>query len=393
MVKRLGADMASWRWTWENPAWPGFTWDVARLASALADARRVQGELAGAASLLDATLQTQAGADLLLQDALGTSQIEGENPNPDGVRSSIARRLGLPHAGLPAPERATEGLVDVLLDATQRYQAPLTLERLCAWQAGLFPEGRPLFRSIRIGQLRGDEPMRVVSGPIEHEKVHYEAVPRERLETDMARFLDWFGGPPPGLDGLLRAGVAHLWFELIHPFEDGNGRVGRALMDMALAQDEQRSLRLFSLSAQFMRNRSHYYVLLEQAGRGEMDITEWLLWFLQQVHAACASAKLTLAAVLAKTRFWMHYASSSLNERQRKALNRLLDAGPGGFEGGLSTRKYVGLAKVSRATAFRELAQMVELGCIVPNASKGRSVAYDIDWSRWSSVGGVGHRD
>ncbi|MBB4730532.1 Fic family protein [Xanthomonas arboricola] len=379
--------MASHRWIWEHPDWPGFTWDMARLASTMAAARRAQGELAGAARLLDAQLQTRAGADLLLQDALGTSHIEGEHPNPDGVRSSIARHLGLPHAGLPVPERATEGLVEVLLDATRRYRAPLTLERLCAWQAALFPEGRPLLRPVRAGQLRGEEPMRVVSGPIEHEKVHYEAVPRRRLEAELDRFLAWFAQPPSDLDGLLRAGLAHLWFELIHPFEDGNGRVGRALMDMALAQDERRSLRLFSLSAQFMRDRSHYYVLLEQAGRAELEVTDWLLWFLEQVQVACVSAQSTLAAVLAKARFWMHYGASALNERQRKVLNRLLDAGPDGFEGGMSTRKYVGLTKVSRATAFRELAQMVELGCIAPTATKGRSAAYEIDWVRWVSTG------
>ncbi|KLD77571.1 Fic family protein [Xanthomonas hyacinthi] len=376
--------MASRRWIWESPDWPGFTWDLARLAPALAAARRSQGELAGAARLLDAPLQTRAGADLLLQDALGTSQIEGEHPNPDGVRSSIARRLGLPHAGLPAPERTTEGLVDMLFDATQRYREPLTLERLCAWQASLFPEDRPLLRRIRTGQLRGDEPMRVVSGPLEHEKVHYEAVPRPQLEAEMERFLAWFAQPPSDLDGLLRAGIAHVWFELIHPFEDGNGRVGRALMDMALAQDEQRSLRLFSLSAQFLRERGDYYALLERVGKSGLDVTDWLLWFLQQVQAASVAAQATSASVLAKARFWMHQATTSLNERQRKVLNRLLDAGPDGFEGGMTTRKYVGLAKVSRATAFRELAHMVEQGCLVPTASKGRSAAYEIDWSRWT---------
>ncbi len=378
--------MASRRWVWQHLHWPRFTWDAARLAPALGAARRAQGQLAGAIRLLDASSQTRTGADLLLQDALGTSQIEGEHPNPDGVRSSIARRLGLPHAGLPMPERTTEGLIEVLLDATQRYQAPLTLERLCAWQAALFPEGRPLLRPIRAGQLRGDAPMRVVSGPIEHERVHYVAVPRERLEAELERFLAWFAAPPSDLDGLLRAGLAHLWFELIHPFEDGNGRVGRALMDMALAQDEKRSLRLFSLSAQLMRERSEYYALLERAGKAELDVTDWLLWFLQQIHVACVSAQSTMTSALAKTRFWMHFGASSLNERQRKALNRLLDAGPDGFEGGMTTRKYVGLAKVSRATAFRELSQLVELGCIVPTAARGRSVAYEIDWNRWTST-------
>lgn len=312
---------------------------------------------------------------------MNTSFIEGEHPDSAGVRSSIARRLGLPFAGLPAPDRAVDGLVEVLLDATARYDQPLTLDRLCAWQAALFPAGRPLLQKIRVGTLRGDEPMRIVSGPVGRERVHYEAVPRERLDSELAALLEWFSATPADVDGLLRAGIAHLWFELLHPFEDGNGRVGRALMDMALAQDEGRGQRLYSLSTQFMSDRNRYYELLESAGYGNLEITEWLAWFLRQIESACASAQGTLTSVLAKARFWMRHSEARLSDRQRKVLNRLLDAGPDGFEGGMTTRKYVSLAGVSRATAFRELRQLQDLGCLIPNAKNGRSAGYEIPWA------------
>lgn len=381
MKKRLTPPNAPLQWVWQDPQWPAFVWDAEALSPALGAARRAQGELVGAARLLDADHQTRTEADLLLQDALNTSLIEGERPNPEGLRSSIARRLGLPFAGLPGPDKGTDGLVEVLLDATSRYAEPLILERLCAWQGALFPDGRSLLHRIRTGELRGEQPMQIVSGPVGRERIHYEAVPRDRLTMEMKRFLEWFGKPQPELDGLLRAGIAHLWFELIHPFEDGNGRVGRALMDMALAQDEGKGVRLYSMSAQFMKDRSHYYALLEQAGRGGLDVTEWLLWFVRQIQIACTSAQAALSIVLAKARFWLRYAEAPLNDRQRKALNRLLDAGPGRFEGGMTTRKYVSLGNVSRATAFRELSQLVELGCIVPNDKGGRSVGYDIPWA------------
>lgn len=367
-------------WIWANPAWPAFVWDEAALSSQLASTRRLQGELIGAAGTLDVDSQTRAAADLLLQDALNTCFIEGEHPDPAGVRSSIARRLGLVFAGLPTPDRAVDGLVEVLLDATSRYNQPLTLDRLCAWQSALFPDGRSLLHKIRVGTLRGDEPMRIVSGPIGRERVHYEAVPCARLVSEMTSLLAWFSATPPDVDGLLRAGIAHLWFELIHPFEDGNGRVGRALMDMALAQDEGRGQRLYSLSAQFMSDRSRYYELLEAAGRGSLDITEWLAWFLQQIESACVAAQRTLANMLAKARFWMRHSEAPLSERQRKILNRLLDAGFG-FDGGMTTRKYVNLTGVRRATAFRELSQLQSLGCVVANDKGGRSSGYEIPWA------------
>jgi Fic family protein len=310
-------------------------------------------------------------------EGLTTSAIEGEKLNPDSLRSSIARRLGLPTAGLPRPSPAVEGLVEVLLDATQRYQQPLTLERLSGWQAALFPTGRSGLLEIRVGTLRGRAPMQIVSGPIGRERVHYEAPPRARLGREMRSFLKWFNVPPAGLDGLLRAGLAHAWFEVLHPFEDGNGRVGRALLDMALARDENRSVRLYSMSARFMDQRDAYYAALERTSSGDLDITPWLLWFLEQVEAAVRSSETLVAAVVQKARFWMQHAQSEINERQLKALNRMLDAEPGGFVGGMTNKKYATLTKASPATAQRDLASLVDKGCLVL-VGTGRGARYEL---------------
>lgn len=337
----------------------------------------------GYARMLDASGGRQAEADLLLQDALQTSAIEGERLSPEGLRSSIARRLGLPEAGLPAASAREEGLIEVLLDATQHHRQPLTLDRLSRWQAALFPTAQSGLRPIRVGQLRGMTPMRVVSGPAHRERVHFEAPPGPRLGRELARFLRWFSSPPAGLDGAVRAGVAHLWFVTLHPFEDGNGRLARAITDLAIAQDEGRRERLFSLSAQIVRVRNDYYRVLERTQRDGLDVTEWLDWFLRQVAAACTLAEGTVAATLAKARFWLRFAEAPLNARQRKALNRLLDAGPAGFEGGLSTRKYASLTSVGRVTAYKELTDLVELGCLVPQAKRGRSTAYDVPWKEF----------
>jgi Fic family protein len=315
-----------------------------------------------------------------VEDGLTTSAIEGERLDVDAVRSSVARRLGLPTAGLPAPPRAVDGLIDVLLDATRQHDAPLTAERLFGWQAALFPTGYSGLHAIRVGALRGNEPMQVVSGGIGKEKVHFIAPPRKGLEAEVDRFLAWFNASPAGIDGLVRAGLAHLWFVTLHPFEDGNGRLARAITDMALSQDEHQPMRLFSLSAQIQREREGYYDILERTQRGGLDVTEWLVWYLTQVEAAATAAGQTVANTLAKARFWLGHQTTALNERQRKVLNRLLDAGPSGFEGGISTRKYMGLSKTSRATAYRELADLVEKGCLRRTGKGGRSSGYEIVW-------------
>lgn len=367
----------SQRWIWQHPRWPAFVWDAAVLSTTLSRARRVQGELAGVARLLDSKLDLSAQLEILTLEGLTTSAIEGEKLNPASLRSFIARRLGLPTGGLPRPSRAVEGLVEMLLDATQHYRQPLTLERLSAWQAALFPTGRSGLLEIRVGALRGKAPTQIVSGPIGRERVHYEAPPRNRVGREMRSFLKWFNGPPPGLDSLIRAGLAHVWFEVLHPFEDGNGRVGRALLDMALAQDENRSVRLYSMSARFMDQRDAYYAALERTSSGDLDITPWLLWFLEQVEAAVRSSEILVSAAVQKARFWMQHTQSELNERQLKALNRMLDAEPSGFVGGMTNKKYVALTKASPATAQRDLASLVDKGCLVL-VGTGRGARYEL---------------
>lgn len=365
------------QWIWQHPGWPELVWDAAALAKPLARARRAQGELAGLARLLDAKLDLTAQLEILTLEGLTTSAIEGERLDPGALRSSIARHLGLPSAGLPRPSRSVEGLVEVLLDATQRHDRQLTLKRLSSWQAALFPTGRSGLREIRVGKLRGKAPMRIVSGPDGRERVHYEAPPHDRLSREMRAFLGWFNGPSATLDGLLRAGLSHAWFEAVHPFEDGNGRVGRALLDMALAQDEQRSTRLYSMSARFMDQRDEYYAALELMSSGGLDVTAWLAWFLEQVEAATRSSEGIVNAVLQKARFWMRHSRSSLNQRQLKALNRMLDASPEGFIGGMTNRKYANLTKSSAATAQRDLADLVAKGCLIPIGS-GRGASYQL---------------
>ncbi|MDC7698337.1 Fic family protein [Vogesella indigofera] len=369
---------SSHRWIWQHSYWPQFTWDQAALTEPLARARLAQGKVLGAARLLDNTLTLEAVASILVEDGVTTSAIEGERLDVEAVRSSVARHLGLPSAGLPTPPRAVDGLIEVLLDATRNHAQPLTQARLFGWQAALFPTGYSGLHAIRTGQLRGEEPMQVVSGRIGYEKVHFEAPGHDVLGHELASFLSWFNEPDNKMEGLIRAGLAHLWFVTVHPFEDGNGRLARAITDMALSQDEQLPMRLFSLSAQILRERETYYEILEQTQRGDVEVTTWLIWFLEQVQASATAAEQTVANTLAKARFWLRHQSASLNERQRKVLNRLLDAGPGGFEGGVNTRKYMSLAKTSRATAYRELTELVELGCLVPTGKGGRSSGYEI---------------
>jgi Fic family protein len=368
-------------WIWEQTDWPAFRWRDTEISPVLARARLGQGRILGAASLLDPALTLDADVGILVEDGVQTSAIEGERLDVDAVRSSVARHLGLPTAGLPVPSRSIDGLIEVLLDATRRYDAPLTLERLLGWQAALFPTSYSGLRMIRSGQLRGAEPMEVVSGGTGGERVHFLAPPRERLEEELARFLDWFEEPHVGLDGLVRAGIAHLWFITLHPFEDGNGRLARAVTDMAIARDERRPMRLFSLSAQIQRHRSAYYKLLELTQRGGLDITPWLVWFLAQVEDATTQAQTIVARTLGKARFWLRFQAVEINERQRKVLNRLLDAGPEGFAGGINNRKYMGLTRTSRATAWRELTDLAAKGCLLPTGQGGRSSAYEIPWA------------
>jgi Fic family protein len=328
-------------------------------------------------------VQQQARAEVLIDEALKTSQIEGERLDPKAVRLSVARRLGLPSAGLPLiKDQHADGVVEILLDATINYEQELTPERLFGWHAALFPTGYSGIYKICVARWRDDRkgPMRVVSGPLGREKVHFSAPPADRLESEMKRFFHWWEKSRQEIDGILRAGVVHLWFAAVHPFEDGNGRIARSLTEMALAQDENLSTRCYSLSSQIMAERNDYYQILERTNKGDGEITEWLQWFLDCMSRAIFRSNTLLANVMQKARFWQQYAQTHLNDRQRKAINRLLDAGPGGFEGGMTNRKYAGMTRVSRATAQRDLADLVSKGILRINPGGGRSASYDIIW-------------
>jgi Fic family protein len=342
----------------------------------------MQGKLLTQVGSLGFKLSREARVDILTEEAVTTSAIEGERLNRESVRSSVARHLGLPAAGLAPASRSVDGLVEVLLDATQHYQTPLTAARLKRWQAALFPTGYSGLRKIRTGQWRGaTAPMQVVSGAVGRERVHYEAPPGSRVAKEMQQFLTWWKVSATREDGLLRSGLAHLYCVTIHPVEDGNGRIARALTEMALAQDERQPTRYYSLSSQIMDERNAYYQVLEANQKGDGDVTGWLEWYLGCYTRAVERAERLLGNVLAKATFWQRHVQVDLNPRQRKVLNRLLDVGKGGFQGGLTTRKYVAMAKVSRATAFREISDLLEKGLLAQNPARGRSVSYEVKWS------------
>jgi len=365
---------------WQHSSWPNFTWQSDRLLNAVSKARFSQGKLLSRVSALGMHLSREAQAEILIEETIKTAAIEGQTLDRDLVRSSVARRLGLPAAGLQTAGRHVDGLVDMLLDATLHYDKPLTDERMKAWQAALFPTGYSGLRRIRTGKWRGPDPMQVVSGPIGRERVHFEAPPSDKVDLEVRKFISWWEKGSITMDGLLRAGIAHFRFITIHPFEDGNGRIARALTDMALAQDEKLTTRFYSLSSRIMLERDDYYNVLERCQKGNEDITRWIEWFLCCFQRAVEDSRVLISKVLAKAEFWQRHAQVVLSERQQKVINRLLDAGPGGLEGGLTTRKYVSMAKVSRATAFREISNLVAKRILIQNKEKGRSVNYDIRW-------------
>lgn len=366
----------------EQPNWPDFIWKTEILLPLLSKARLEQGKLLGRTKELGFELSQEAGADILIEEVIKTSEIEGAYFNRDLVRSSVAKHLGLPSFGLPRASRSIDGLVDILIDATKKYDQPLTAGRLKSWQAALFPTGYSGLLRIQVGEWRsGEDPMQVVSGAIGKEILHFEAVPNSCVENEMDQFLTWWKISLDKIDGLLRAGLAHFYFVTIHPFEDGNGRIARALTDMALAQDEKISTRLYSLSPQIMKEKKEYYNILERCQRGDMNITAWLVWFLTSYTRSLESSSKQIAKVLAKASFWRYFSQTELSDRQRKVVNVLLNAGKDEFEGGLTTRKYSSIAKVSRATSFREITNLVEKKVILQNPSKGRSTSYDLNWN------------
>lgn len=365
------------KYIWERKNWFDFKIDEHCLLNPLSGLRVSQGKLLGRVAALDSKLETQAQADVLAEEALRTAEIEGQKLNPESVRSSVARRLGL-SKGVGSRDRNVDGLVDVLLDCVRFHNKPLTLERLNGWQAALFPTGYSGLRKIKAGRLRGVEPMQIVSGPIGREKVHFEALPKERLNEEMQFFLKWWNSSLGNMDGILRAASAHLRFVTIHPYEDGNGRLARALTDMALSQDEKLNIRYYSVSSEIMRNRNEYYKILEDVQRCRVDIRQWYLWFIKCVSLAIEHSQDIIADVFARVDFWNKHAQTQLNERQKKVINRLLKAGIGSFTGGLTTRKYVSIANVSRATAFREITDMLNKKVLRQLPGRGRSAHYDL---------------
>ena len=360
---------------WERPDWPNFSWNQGSLAALLAKARHDQGVLLGCMSGLGFRLREEATLTTLTQDVLKTSEIEGERLDAAQVRSSLARRLGMDIAGLVPADRNVEGIVEVMLDATRNFAQPLTRERLFAWHAALFPTARSGMRRIRAGAWRTDErgPMQVVSGPVGKERVHFTAPPAERLDAEVARFLDWFNAGPQS-DPVLASGLAHLWLVTIHPFDDGNGRIARAVADMALARAEGTPERFYSMSSQIRQERNDYYAILERTQKGALDVTPWLEWYVQCFARAVNRAQQTLEGTLRKARFWERHAAEPLNARQRKTLNRLLD----GFEGKLTTSKWATINRCSQDTAYRDILDLVKRGILRKDAAGGRSASYSL---------------
>jgi len=360
-------------WIHEKKDWPNFIWDDETLASLLADARHRQGRLLGKMEVLGFPIRQEASLNILTTDVVTSSAIEGERLDTDEVRSSIARRLGIPLLNDKHVGRDVEGIVEMMMDATQNFEQPLTAERLFDWHAALFPTGRSGMHRITVAAWRPAEagPMQVVSGPIGHEKVHYEAPEASRLDAEMTKFLSWFES---GLkfDPVLKAGIAHLWFVTIHPFEDGNGRIARAIADMALARADGTSHRFYSMSRQFEKERKEYYAQLERQQKGSLDITSWLSWFLTCFSHAIDSAEDTLSSVLFKAALWNRINQDPVNERQRLIINRLLD----NFKGHMTTSKYAKIAKCSPDTALRDIRELVDRHVLVQNPGGGRSTSY-----------------
>ena len=365
------------RYIYQQDQWPNFYWDQKTLFKILTEVRHRQGRLLGMMEGLGFSLQEEATLQTLTQDVLKSSEIEGEVLNAEQVRSSIARRLGMAVIGLVPSDRNVDGVVEMMLDATQRYLEPLSEERLFGWHSALFPTGRSGMYKIVVGNWRKntkDSPMQVVSGAMGKEKVHFEAPDSDLLSKEMEVFINWFN-TEIDVDPVLKAGVAHLWFVTIHPFDDGNGRIARAITDMQLARADTTAKRFYSMSAQIRTERSTYYNMLEKTQKGKLDITEWLLWFLSCFDRALSNTDQTLATVMRKAKFWENPATLSLSDRQRLMLNKLLD----GFDGKLNSSKWAKIAKCSQDTAIRDIQDLIERGILKKEAAGGRSTSYALN--------------
>lgn len=365
-----------YNYIWQAGGWPNWRFDLAALAGPMAEVSRAQGVLTGRLADVGMALRDQASLAALTEDVVKTSEIEGETLNVESVRSSIARRLGVDIGALAPVDRHVEGVVEMVIDATANCNAPVTRERLFGWHAALFPTGYSGLSKLKVAAWRDDAsgPMQVVSGPIGLQRVHFEAPPADRLEAETGRFLDWVNGAS-NEPLLLKACLGHLWFLTLHPFDDGNGRVARAIGDLLLARADGSPQRFYSLSAQIQRERKAYYDILERTQKRSMDVTEWLVWFLDALHRAVDQAQFTLDAVLAKARFWQRWAAMPLNARQVKLLNRLLD----GFEGKLTSSKWATIAKCSPDTALRDITDLLTRGVLRKADAGGRSTSYELN--------------
>ena len=369
------------RWIWQQSDWPIFRWQAKILAPLLRSCQQLQGRLLGMAGAIAGDTQVEGELDTLLQNIITSSAIEGERLNVASVRSSLARRLGVAQDEGAATTPRSEGLAELMLDATQHFGEPLTKQRLFDWHAWLFAQQDSLLaRPIRVGALRGDEPMQVVSGRVDRPTVHFEAPPRAGLEAQLDAFLDWFNRSrdETALDPLLRAGLAHFWFVTLHPFDDGNGRLTRAITDLALAQGEHQAIRFYTMSASILADRAGYYRVLETSQKATPDVTAWLQWFLLTLQHSLQEALQRIDRVLAKARFWQQHQQQGLLPEQVKVLNRLLDGGERGFEQGISAAKYQAVARVSKATATRHLADLVAKGCLERLPGGGRNTCYQV---------------
>lgn len=355
--------------------WPKFTWNSDEFVGLLSEARNLQGRLIGKMETLGFDLRNEALLDTLTLDVIKSSEIEGEFLNHDQVRSSIAKRLGLEIAGSVKSDRNVEGVVEMMLDATQNCFKPLTPGRLFDWHAALFPTGRSGMHKITVADWRKDTtgPMQVVSGAMGKEKVHFQAPDSALLEKEMTRFLDWFNGNTTS-DLVIKAAIAHLWFVTIHPFDDGNGRITRALTDMLLAQSDKSNQRFYSMSAQIRLERKQYYELLEKTQKGDLDITDWIVWFIYCLINALKSTNTVLKRVLFKAEFWQKHADTSINERQKKLLNKVMD----GFEGKLTSSKWAKIAKCSKDSAIRDINDLITKGILQKESAGGRSTNYEL---------------
>jgi Fic family protein len=360
---------------YELPNWPDFTWDSDTLAKQLAAVRLREGQLIGRMQGLGFPQQEEAVLTTLTEEVIKSSEIEGEKLDKDAVRSSLARRLGIDAGALPSADRNVEGIVEMMLDATQKFKDPLTAERLYGWHASLFPTGRSNMKKIAVGAWRDASagPMQVVSGDYGREHVHYEAPTAEKLGVEMTAFLKWYNTEEK-IDPIIKSALAHLWFVTIHPFEDGNGRIARAIADMSLARSEGIKERFYSMSAQIRVERNAYYQMLETTQKGNLNVTAWLEWFLGCLDRAFTGAETILSAVLEKTEFWKKHAAAKINHRQRDILNRLLD----GFEGKLTSTKWALIEKCSPDTALRDITELVDQGILRKDEGGGRSTSYSL---------------